>query len=76
MKALADVTRLAIVKKLSEYDSLNCGELSETFDLTQPTLSHHFKRLIEVDVISANKKGTQMVYSLNKKLLKNYGIAI
>lgn len=76
LKALADVTRLAIVKKLSQYESLNCSELSKTFDLTQPTLSHHFKRLIKVEVIIAKKEGTHMVYSLNKKMLKLNGISI
>ena len=74
MKALGDVTRLAIVKELSRYKSLNCSELSEKFDLTQPTLSHHFKRLIEADVIIAKKEGTHMIYSLNKELLKNNGV--
>ena len=76
LKALADVTRLVIIQKLSQYESLNCSELSETFDLTQPTLSHHFKRLIEVDVILAKKEGTHMIYSLNKKMLKLNGIAV
>lgn len=76
MKALADVTRLAIVKKLSQYESLNCGELSDTFNLTQPTLSHHFKRLIEVDIILAKKEGTHMIYSLNKPLLCQSGVTI
>jgi ArsR family transcriptional regulator len=75
MKALGDVTRLAIVKKLSQFDSLNCSELSETFDLTQPTLSHHFKRLIESEIIIAKKEGTHMIYSLNKPLLKTSGIS-
>jgi len=76
MKALADVTRLAIARKLSQVESLNCGELSETFDLSQPTLSHHFKRLIEADIIIAKKEGTHMVYSLNKLLLHQVGISL
>lgn len=76
MKALADITRLAIVNKLSQYESLNCGELSETFQLSQPTLSHHFKRLIEVGIILAKKEGTHMIYSLNKPLLLKNGISI
>jgi len=69
LKALADVTRLSIVKELSQHGPLNCSELSDMFDLTQPTLSHHFKRLIEVDVIVAQKEGTHMIYTLNRKLL-------
>jgi len=76
LKALADVTRFSILQKLAEYSSLNCSELSERFDLTQPTLSHHFKRLIEVDAIIAKKEGTHMVYTLNRKLLKANGIII
>lgn len=76
MKALADVTRLAIVRTLARYKSLNCSDLSGKFNLTQPTLSHHFKRLIKVDIIIAKKESTHMVYSLNKQLLKNHGVII
>ena len=74
LKALADVTRLTIVKRLSQYKSLTCSEISKMFNLMQPTLSHHFKRLIKEDVVIAQKKHTHMVYSLNKKLLKSVGI--
>lgn len=76
MKALADVTRLTIVKKLAQVESLNCSELSKTFHLTQPTLSHHFKKLIDVDIIIAKKEATHMIYSLNKSLLAKYGINV
>ncbi len=76
LKALADETRLSIVEKLSNYPSLQCSELSEKFHLSQPTLSHHFKKLMNADIIIAKKKGTQMLYSLNKKLLKELGILL
>ena len=76
LKALADETRLSIVEKLANYPSLQCSELSEKFQLSQPTLSHHFKKLMDADVIIAAKKGTQMFYSLNKKLLKELGISL
>ncbi len=75
-KALADATRLAIVRELSHVESLTCGELSAKFDLTQPTLSHHFKKLIDAQIIIAKKEATHMIYSLNKQLLSVNGITI
>ncbi|NTU46544.1 helix-turn-helix transcriptional regulator [Candidatus Roizmanbacteria bacterium] len=72
-KALADETRLAIVLELAKHKTLTCGELSKLFPLSQPTLSHHFNKLIAVDVINANKNATHMIYSLNKTYLKQIG---
>lgn len=76
LKALADETRLSIVEKLSEHPTVSCAELSEFFDLSQPTLSHHFKKLCDANVIAAEKDGVHMKYSLNKSYLKDLGILV
>src|SRR5436309_13627938 len=44
-KALADPTRVAIVNQLSAADEVCVCNLTETFDLSQPTISHHLKIL-------------------------------
>ncbi len=46
-KALADQTRIKIVKKLIDYDEVSCRELMKHFPLSQPTLSHHFSKLLD-----------------------------
>ncbi|CAB1245341.1 Arsenical resistance operon repressor [Ruminococcaceae bacterium BL-4] len=69
LKALADPKRLRIV------DMLSCGELCacrilEEFHITQPTLSHDMKVLIEAGVVKAKPDGKWMNYSLNNDNLQ------
>ena len=45
-KALGDANRLEIVKMLSDGEKCGC-KLLERFEITQPTLSHHMKILME-----------------------------
>ena len=45
-KALGDANRLEIVKMLSDGEKCGC-KLLERFEITQPTLSHHMKILVE-----------------------------
>jgi len=44
-KALADPTRVAIINSLSAADEVCVCNLTETFELSQPTISHHLKIL-------------------------------
>ncbi|UZT81765.1 ArsR/SmtB family transcription factor [Caproicibacterium sp. BJN0003] len=71
LKALADPKRLRIV------DMLSCGELCacrilEEFHITQPTLSHDMKVLIEAGVVNARPEGKWMNYSLNNDNLQAF----
>ena len=64
IKALSDSNRLKII------DILSCGEkcacdILEHFDLTQPTLSHHMKVLIECGIVEYRKEGLWTFYTLN-----------
>ncbi|MDR3596732.1 metalloregulator ArsR/SmtB family transcription factor [Clostridium sp.] len=66
LKALSDPNRLKII------DLLSCGEkcachILESFEFTQPTLSHHMKVLIECGLIEARKDGIWNLYKLNLK---------
>ena len=77
LKALSDETRLQIVIFLSQRKINSCSDLSEKFsNLTQPTMSHHFKILSEAEIIIVKKEGTSRIYTLNEKLLKESGINI
>lgn len=75
-KALANPTRLKMVRDLQHCPNSEerCSELSAKSMLSQPTLSHHFRRLIEADIIHEAKFGTKKSYRLNHKLLENIGI--
>lgn len=75
-KALADPTRLDIVRNLARKprDSASCGEVSTCSSLSQPAMSHHFKKLVDAGVILESKKGTEKIYVLNTEALMNFGI--
>lgn len=63
-KALSDSNRLEIVQMLSEGEKCGC-RLLERFEITQPTLSHHMKILVESGMVNDRKEGKWHYYSLN-----------
>ena len=76
-KALSDETRVDIIKYLlSNRKELSCQELLDKFPLSQPTLSHHFNKLIDANVLKVRKEGTSHFYSIDNDYLKNFGIDI
>ncbi len=69
LKAISDPKRLRIV------DMLSCGELCacvilEAFNITQPTLSHDMKVLVEAGLITDRREGKKIYYTLNKDALR------
>ncbi len=63
-KALADPTRREILR-LRTKGELTAGELSERFDMSKPSVSHHFSVLKEADLIRSRRDGQKIIYSLN-----------
>ncbi len=69
LKAVADPTRLqilAMISKADQNEACVCN-LTEPLKLSQPTISHHLKKLAEVGLISGERRGTWVWYSLNKE---------
>lgn len=71
-KALGDLNRLQIIQMLSAGEKCGC-KLLEAFEITQPTLSHHMKILVECGLVSARKEGKWHHYSLVRERLYEYG---
>jgi ArsR family transcriptional regulator, arsenate/arsenite/antimonite-responsive transcriptional repressor len=63
-KALADPTRVAIINALSTAEEVCVCNLTETFDLSQPTISHHLKILREAGLVESSRRGTWAYYRL------------
>lgn len=63
-KTLGDANRLEIVQMLSDGEKCGC-KLLEKFKITQPTLSHHMKILVECGLVNDRKEGKWHYYSLN-----------
>ena len=75
-KALSDKTRVEIVKKLLDKKEMACKDVSKKIPLSQPTLSHHFNKLIDANILKLKKNGINHYYSIDKKFLENQGILI
>lgn len=80
LKALADDVRLSIVRKLATGTSVVCGcdvtACSSVKTMSQPTMSHHFNKLVEAGVVLEEKRGTQKFYALNTATLEAIGIDV
>jgi ArsR family transcriptional regulator, arsenate/arsenite/antimonite-responsive transcriptional repressor len=63
-RALADATRVAIVNRLSGAEELCVCDLTATFDLSQPTISHHLKILRDAGLVESSRRGTWAYYRL------------
>ena len=70
-RALGDSNRLEIIQMLSDGEKCGC-RLLEKFEITQPTLSHHMKILVECGLVNDRREGKWHHYSLNCDTLTKY----
>ena len=63
-KALNDKTRREILEILRLSD-LSAGEISDRFNMSKPSISHHLDLLRQAELVSSKKKGQFVVYTLN-----------
>jgi ArsR family transcriptional regulator len=66
MKALADPARLRLISMVAAHeDGEACVcDLTEPLGLSQPTVSHHLKILVEAGYLSRSKRGTWAYYRI------------
>lgn len=69
-KALNDETRRQIIELLKDKD-MNAGEIANRFQISKPSISHHLDILKRADLITSEKKGQFVQYSLNTSILED-----
>ena len=69
-KALNDETRREILEILKVKD-LSAGEIADFFNISKPSISHHLDILKRADLISSEKKGQFVIYSLNTTIVED-----
>lgn len=69
LKALADPTRRDIIKLLKERD-MTAGEIAEHFTISKPSVSHHLNILKQAGLILDERKGQNIIYSLNTSVME------
>jgi ArsR family transcriptional regulator, arsenate/arsenite/antimonite-responsive transcriptional repressor len=68
-KALSDSTRRKILELLRERD-MTAGEIAGQFKISKPSISHHLGMLKMAGLVIDERKGQNMVYSLNTSVLE------
>jgi ArsR family transcriptional regulator, arsenate/arsenite/antimonite-responsive transcriptional repressor len=70
-KALGDPIRLQLVDVLRKHAGKVCVcELVPLFDVSQPTLSHHLKKLREAGIVDSERQGLWAYYYVIPDALK------
>lgn len=67
-RALNDGTRRDILELLKKKD-LTAGEIAAYFNFSKPTISHHLDLLRQAELITADKQGQYIYYSLNTTVM-------
>jgi ArsR family transcriptional regulator len=65
LAALADPVRLSIVRQLAESGGVCACDFTECCSVSQPTISHHLRVLREAGVVTSQRRGTNIIYSLS-----------
>jgi ArsR family transcriptional regulator, arsenate/arsenite/antimonite-responsive transcriptional repressor len=67
-KALGDPSRVRIVNLLARNPDPVCVcELTPAIGLSQPTVSHHLKKLVEVGLLTREQRGVWAYYTLDRE---------
>lgn len=69
LKALAEPNRFRMVQEIAAAGELTCGEVGAHFSLSQPTVSHHLKILVDAGLLDARRDGQHAVLTVNRAVL-------
>ncbi len=77
LKVLAEPKRLKIIDLLSNANGEMCAsEILKAFRVSQPTLSHDMKALVEGQFVIARREGQKTFYTLNPNAIFDLQTAI
>jgi ArsR family transcriptional regulator, arsenate/arsenite/antimonite-responsive transcriptional repressor len=73
-KALGDPARVRIVNLLATSDEPACVcELIPALGLSQPTISHHLKKLTDAGLLAREQRGVWAYYSIDRDAVARLG---
>ena len=73
LAALADPTRLAIVRQLAQETETCACDFTSCCDVGQPTVSHHLRVLREAGVVTSERRGQWIFYRLASDIAERLG---
>ena len=72
LSALADPVRLSFVRQMAGDAGICACDFSECCTVSQPTISHHLKVLRDAGVVTSERQGTNIVYSLDPNFARRW----
>ncbi|SMY12676.1 ArsR/SmtB family transcription factor [Brevibacterium jeotgali] len=68
LKALADPTRLRLLSHVAAQgcDAVCACDLVDVLDISQPTISHHMKKLVEAGLLTREQRGKWAHYTVTR----------
>jgi ArsR family transcriptional regulator len=67
-KAMNDPARREILKLLRKRD-MTAGDIAAKFDMTAPSISHHLDKLKRASLVTTEKQGQFVTYSINTSIV-------
>jgi ArsR family transcriptional regulator, arsenate/arsenite/antimonite-responsive transcriptional repressor len=71
-KALADPQRFEILEHIAQAGEVSCGEVAAECPISQATVSHHLKVLVDAGLVSVRRQGQRSIFSANPEVLETY----
>ena len=76
LKALGDATRLRMAQEIAAAGELSCGQVTERFDLSQPTISHHLRILVDAGVLTVREAGQRRFIAINQRVIRELALLL
>lgn len=70
LKAIADPTRREILRLL-RAEEMTAGDVADRFDMSKPSMSHHFAVLRDAGLVTSRRAGQTIWYALNTTVLED-----
>lgn len=75
-RALGDTTRWQMLSEIRRNGELTASQVQESFDLAQPTISHHLAMLREAGLVSVRKEGVFRYMSAVPETISDFAQAL
>ncbi len=72
-KALGDPVRLRLMSMIASTPEACVCDLTDAFDVSGPTISHHLKVLREAGLVDSQRRGTWVYYRMRPEALQQLG---
>jgi ArsR family transcriptional regulator len=75
-KALGDPVRLRLLSLIASTDESCVCDMTELFDVSGPTISHHLKVLRTAGLVTSQRRGTWVYYRLDPQAMAQLSVLL